>query len=100
MIEKLENKDRVLKSSRTPSFRIEAESGKSVSSYCFFGVFSISEVSDTHVSLSVRGGAVDVFGTGLALILYEGRSAEVKGRVEKIEISQHKIKLSEVKNEN
>ena len=52
------------------------------------------------MSLSVRGGAVDVFGTGLALILYEGRSAEVKGRVEKIEISQHKIKLSEVKNEN
>lgn len=74
--------------------RIEADVGRRHSSFCIFGVFGICDLRSDYVNLLLRGGSIAFFGEDLSLVIYEGRSVEIKGVISTIELKGRS--LSEV----
>lgn len=56
------------------------------------GVLGIDEFTDEQITLKNHGGRVKICGKRLSLCVFEGRAAEIKGRVEDISFSYGKIK--------
>ena len=86
MIEKSDKKDKGGTKTHAPSFRMEADGGIFGLSVRMYGVFGISELSSSVIRLSLRGGNVKFVGKSLELLIYEGSCAEIKGRIDKVEI--------------
>ena len=66
-------------------FHIEIDSIINGISVCVNGVSSVLDFGDEGAILKLRRGKLRVAGGGLAISVYENKTAEITGKVEKIE---------------
>ena len=50
------------------------------------GVVSLTEVSDLRISLASHSGRISVVGSSLLISVFEGRTVEICGKIEGVEL--------------
>ncbi len=50
------------------------------------GVISLTDVSDSRISLALHSGRISVVGSALLISVFESRTVEISGRIEGVEL--------------
>ena len=72
--------------SAPPTLHAELERRGRSAVLSVFGVVSVGEFCDSAVLLVSRGGRLRVTGERLVLAVFEGRTAEVRGKITGVEV--------------
>lgn len=65
---------------------IEIRKSRARSTLAVSGIVAIEELSREKIVLTTHGGRITVLGTALVLSVFEGRAAEVTGKIKGVEL--------------
>ena len=71
---------------KIPSLRIEGDSTPRGLSLIFVGIIGVAEFSAKEVKLMTKRGSIQVIGENIEIVVYEGNTVELSGRIETVNI--------------
>lgn len=74
-----------------PPLLAEIRKAKNSASITMSGIVSITDLSDTEISLATHAGRVIVKGECLKLVIFEGCALEINGKIEEVTLGYAKI---------